>query len=328
MKPRVLITPTMLRRQPGPHTEILERSGLEVVYPGDHDDTAQRPVLLAALESVSAMIASTEPLTRDILAQSRLRVVARTGVGYDSVDVAAATDLNIAVTTTPGAVEHSAAELTIALLLGLTRDLVRRHHEVHTGQWSRRALPRLAGKTLGILGLGRIGKEVAKRAIGIGMTVIAYDPYPDTAFAAERNIRLCEFDELLSAADVVSLHLPSTPQTADIINAAALAKMKRGSILVNTSRGATVDEAALCDALRSGHLFGAALDVFKKEPLPADSPLLQLDNVLLCTHMGGLDERSLVDMSCMAAQCVADLYQGRWPDPCVVNRQIRNGWKW
>jgi len=118
------------------------------------------------------------------------------------------------------------------------------------------------------------------------------------------------------------------PETADIINADSLAKMKPGAVLINMSRGATVDEAALAAALRSGHLFGAGLDVFKQEPLPLDSPLLSLDNVVLCTHAGGLDEFSEVAMTSMAAQSIVDLYQGRWPAPCVVNRTLRDGWKW
>jgi phosphoglycerate dehydrogenase-like enzyme len=199
---------------------------------------------------------------------------------------------------------------------------------VRTGIWERRALPQLAGKTFGVVGLGRIGKAVAVRALGLQMKVIAYDPQPDREYAREQGIELRTFDDLLREADVVSLHLPALPETADIINAESLAKMKRGAILINMSRGATVDEAALYHSLRSGHLFGAGLDVFKQEPLPSDSPLLTLDNVVLCTHTGGLDEFSEVAMTSMAAQSIADLYQGRWPEKCVVNRALRDGWKW
>ena len=165
-------------------------------------------------------------------------------------------------------------------------------------------------------------------ARGLEMQVVAYDPQPDREFAQQHDIGLRSFDDLLRQADVVSLHLPSLPETADIINADSLAKMKRGAILINMSRGATVDETALYEALRQGRLFGAGLDVFKQEPLPLDSPLLKLDNVVLCTHTGGLDEFSEVAMTSVAAQSIVDLYQGRWPEKCVVNRTLRDGWKW
>ncbi len=326
--PRALVTPPMWNRRPGKYLEILEQAGFEVAYPPVDANLSDPAVLRQVLQGADALLASTEPLTRGILAQSRLRVVARTGVGYDSVDVAAATDLGIVVTITPGAVDVSAAEHTLALLLALTRGIVERDRQVRTGVWKRRALPQLAGKTFGVVGLGRIGRAVAVRALGLQMNVIAYDPQPDREFADRHDIGLRSFDELLRQADVVSLHLPSLPETADIINAESLAKMKHGAILINMSRGATVDEAALCEALRSGHLFGAGLDVFKQEPLPLDSPLLKLDNVVLCTHTGGLDEFSEVAMTSMAAQSIVDLYQGRWPEKCVVNRTLRDGWKW
>jgi D-3-phosphoglycerate dehydrogenase len=326
--PRVLVTPPMWNRRPGQYREILEQAGFEVLYPPADADLAQPAVLRQVLAGMDAVLASTEGLTRAILAESQLRVVARAGVGYDSVDVAAATELGIVVTITPGAVDVSAAEHTLALLLCLTRGMIERDRQVRTGVWARRALPQLAGKTLGIVGLGRIGKALAVRALGLQMNVIACDPQPDQEFARQHGIGWRSFDDLLREADVVSLHIPSLPETADLIDAQSLAKMKRGAILINMSRGATVDEAALCDAVRSGHLFGAGLDVFKQEPLPLDSPLLQLDNVVLCTHTGGLDEYSEVAMASIAAQAIADLYQGRWPDKCVVNRTLRAGWKW
>ena len=134
--------------------------------------------------------------------------------------------------------------------------------------------------------------------------------------------------ELLQAADVVSLHTTTTPETTNMINRQTLAQMKPGAVLVNTGRGALVDEEALCEALDRGHLFGAALDVFKTEPLPTDSPLLKYENVLLCTHMGGLDWDSQTAASNLAAQCIVDLYQGRWPEACVINRELRQRYKW
>jgi phosphoglycerate dehydrogenase-like enzyme len=314
--------------RPGPYKQTLEQAGFEIIYPPEGVKLTQKPLLQSLLVGIDAILASTEPLTREVLAASQLRVVARAGVGYDSVDVAAASDLGIVLTITPGAVEDSVAEQMIAMLLCLTRGLIPRERQVRTGVWVRRSMPRLAGKTMGVLGMGRTGKEIVTRAIGLKMLVLAYDPHPDIRFAEQYGVRLCSFDDLLREADVVTMHLPSTAETANVINAATLAKMKHGAILVNMSRGATVDEEALCDALRSGHLWGAALDVFKQEPLPLDSPLLKLDNVVLSPHVGGLDEVSEVAMTSIAAQCIVDLYQGRWPEKCIVNRQLQETWRW
>ena len=326
--PRALVTPPMIRGVPGPYFEHLQRHGFEVKWPPRGADTTRREVLAELLQGCQAMLASTEPLTREVLAASELRVVARMGVGYDSVDIAAATDLGIVVTITPGVLEDSVAEHTIALMLGVSRGIVARNQEVKTGVWTRQPMPRLAGKTLGLVGMGRIGRAVVPRAQGLAMKVIAHDPCADPEFAAAHNVRLCTLDELLSTADVVSLHAPCIPETENLIDAAALARMKPGAILLNTSRGGLVDEAALCEALASGKLLGAGLDVFRQEPLPVDHPLQQFDNVLLCTHMGGLDEESMEGMASSSARSVVELYEGRWPEGCVVNAAVRETWRW
>jgi phosphoglycerate dehydrogenase-like enzyme len=326
--PRVLVTPTILRNIPGDYSEILLQGGFEVVYPPEGFDTFPRENLLKVLDGIDAMLASTEPMTREVLAATKLRAIARMGVGYDSIDIAAATDLGIVVTITPGTLEESVAEHAIALMLGMTRGLVQRDREVRAGIWSRTPLPRMAGKVFGIVGLGRIGRAVVPKAQGMGMTVIAHDPFADQDFATRHGVTLMSLSELLESADVVSLHPPTTPETVNLINRQTLARMKSGAVLINTARGAVLDEDALCEALDRGHLLGAALDVFKTEPLPTTSPLLQYDNVLLCTHMGGLDCESQAAASSLAALCIVDLHQGRWPENCVVNRQLRDGWKW
>ncbi len=186
----------------------------------------------------------------------------------------------------------------------------------------------MAGKTFGIVGLGRIGRAVAVKAQALGMRTIAYDPFADAEAAKRSNVTLMPLDDLLKTADVVSLHTTTTPETTNLINGRTLALMKQGAILLNTGRGALVDEDALCEALDRGHLFGAGLDVFKTEPLPLESGLLKCDNVLLCTHMGGLDSESTVAMANLSAQCIADLYQGRWPEACVINRELTGRYKW
>lgn len=328
--PRVLVTPTVIKGQPGPYRDVLEAAGLEVVYPSEKlSESVPNPaLLLSQLEGVSAVLAGSELYNREVLEKARLKVIARMGVGYDAIDVAAASEFGTLVTIVPGTNHHSVAEMTLALLLGVFRGFPGRDQEVRSGVWKRQALPRLAGRTLGLVGLGRIGQAVVPRAIGLGLKVIAYDPMPNEAFAGLHGVRLCSLDELLAEADIVSLHLPCTAETANIINARTLTQMKQGAVLINTSRGGLVDEDALIEALAGRKLMAAGLDVFRTEPLPLNSPLLKLDNVLLAPHMGGLDHESLRDMGTMAAQCVADLYQGRWPEGCVVNPETRPAWKW
>jgi len=326
--PSVLVTPTILRNIPGPYSDRLRQGGFDIIYPPNGCDTMRRENLLPLLAKADAMIASVEKLTREVLAGTKLRAVARMGVGYDAIDVPAATDLGIAVTITPGTLEESVAEHTVAMMLGVSRGLVQRDREVRAGRWTRQPMPRMGGKIFGIVGLGRIGRSVAAKVQALGMRTVAFDPYADKAAAAKIGVTLMTLDELLQTADVVSLHTTTTPETTNMINRKTLALMKPGSILVNTGRGALVDEDALCEALDSGHLFGAGLDVFKTEPLPLESPLLKYGNVLLCTHMGGLDTESTAAMANLAAQCVVDLSQGRWPETCVVNKELRDRYRW
>jgi phosphoglycerate dehydrogenase-like enzyme len=326
--PRVLVTPNIIRNIPGPYSQTLLQGGFEIVYPPEGCDTMRLENLMPLLAGADAMLASVEKMSREVMAQTKLRAIARMGVGYDAIDVPAATELGIAVTITPGTLEQSVAEHTVAMLLGVSRALVQRDREVRAGKWSRAPMPRMAGKTFGIVGLGRIGRAVVPKIQGLGMKVIGFDPFADKQWAATAGVTLMSYEELLQNADVVSLHTTTTPETSNMINARTLGLMRRGSILINTGRGALVDEAALCEALDRGHLFGAGLDVFKTEPLPLESPLLKYENVLLCTHMGGLDAESTVAMANLAAQCIVDLHAGNWPDACVVNRELRDRYKW
>ena len=325
--PKILVTPIHLNQVPGPYRDILIAAGLEVVYPPQGVSLFEPRALVQHLQGIDGVLASVEPFTREVLAATKLRAIARHGVGYDAIDVQAATEHGVAVAITPGTNEESVAELAIALMLGVYRGFPWRDREVRTGGWNRRPLPRMAGRTLGLVGLGRIGKAVARRAVCLDLKVIAHDLFADAAFAAQQRIGLCSLDELLAASDIVSLHVPVTPATSKMINVRSLAAMKRGAVLINTARGGLVDEPALIAALQSGHLIGAGLDVFCVEPLPPDSPLTKFNNVLLSPHMAGIDVESQLAMSCMAAQCLADLCNGRWPEGCVVNDELRAGWK-
>ncbi len=218
----------------------------------------------------------------------KLRVIGRAGVGVDNIEVDAATRKGIAVMNTPGANAIAVAEQTLGMMLAMARHLCRANELMHAGKWEKKSLQgtELRGKMLGIVGLGRIGMEVAKRARAFAMEVIAHDPFVSPAVAKEQGIRMASLDDIYAAADYLTLHVGLTPQTTGMINAESLKKMKKGVRLVNCARGELVNEADLAQAIKHGHVAGAALDVFSEEP-PKNSPLLALDNVVLTPHIGG-----------------------------------------
>ena len=258
-------------------------------------------------------IVSTDPFDADVLSGSiDLRVIARVGVGIDSIDLAAATERGVVVTVTPGANEVTVAEHTIALMLSLVRRICEQHAAVRRGEWNRTGphVPgSLHGSTVGLVGYGRIGRLVAERLRAFGVRIVAADP---SVTASGAGVELVELPALLAASDIVSLHAPLERSTAGLIGADELLAMRPGAMLVNTARGGMVDEQALRDALRSGRLGGAALDVFAEEP-PGDHALLDLPNVVATAHVGGLSERSIDEMTHRATASVVDVLAGRRP---------------
>jgi glyoxylate reductase len=257
-----------------------------------------------------------------------LRVVSNFAVGFDNVDVAACTRRGIPVGNTPGVLTETTADLAFALLMAVARRVPEGYDYVRAGRWRTWGPMLLLGRdvhgaTLGIVGFGRIGREVARRAAGFGMRILYHDVHPATpedeaAFGVER----CDLDTLLAESDFVSLHLNLTPETYHLLDAAAFARMKRGAIVVNTSRGPVVDHDALADALRSGHLFGAGLDVTEPEPLPTDHPLLSLRNCLVVPHIASASEATRDRMAEMAARNLLAGVRGE-PLPNCVNPDVR-----
>ena len=313
----------------GPHLPILEQAGFEVSPRPVDADLFNADVIRQVISGSAAIIAGAEPYTREIIeATPTLRVIARSGVGFDAVDLEACDDHGIVVTTTPGVNHHAVAELAIALLMGVARGFPGLDQRVRTGNWVRQPTPRVMGTTLGLVGLGRIGKAVVPRAIGLGMKVLATEPFPDEEFCRQHDIELLPVEKLLSRADYVSLHNPLSAETQHYMNAERFAQMKPGAVLINTSRGGLVDERALCAALDSGHLRGAGLDVFEVEPLPLDSPLLTFPGVLLSGHVAGIDQEARHDTLVMAAETIVGLRDGRWPEECIQNLRGVEGWKW
>jgi D-3-phosphoglycerate dehydrogenase len=246
--------------------------------------------LEAALADADALVVrSAVQATDELMAHApKLRVIGRAGVGVDNIDAEAATRRGIVVMNTPGANAVAVAELTLGMMLALARKLPAANASMHAGKWEKKSLQgmELRGKTLGILGLGRIGLEVAKRAKSFGLEILGSDPFVSAAVARENGIKLVSLDELIAGSDYLTLHVGLTPQTTGVINAKTLAKTKKGVRIINCARGELIEDAALVEALKSGQVAGAALDVFSVEP-PIDSPYAALDNVILTPHIAG-----------------------------------------
>ncbi len=284
----------------------------EVVLHGTK--AASKEELIDRLRDAAAII-NIRSYTRfdaDLLAAlPRLRALSILGTGTDNVDLDAATQHGIVVSNTPGGGAVSVAELTLALMLAAARSVVQSDAQVRAGQWHHASSRELRGKTLGLVGLGLIGQEMASLGRGLGMKVIAWSRTRDEERARQSGVTLVDLPELLSSADFVSLHLRASPETKGIIGESQLALMKPTAILINTARGALVDEKALAEALQARRLAGAALDVFAQEPLPSDSPLRQLDNVVLSPHAGGVTQEASERLRAMAVENLITFFEGK-----------------
>lgn len=324
---RILIAPAQLAGLEAAFVSALRKAGFELVYPKRRAQMVDAE-LIEALGGVKAVVAGSEPYTRRVLdAHPQLRAIARAGVGYDAVDVVTATERGIAVSITPNTNQDAVAEHTFALILALAKDIVPQHLGTVAGQWPRKANLPLRGRTLGIAGLGRIGKAVAIRGQCFGMKLLAFEPFPDHAFFKQYDVELVSFDRLLSESDYLSLHMPATAESRGLINRTTLAKMKPTAFLINTARGALVNEADLVEALKSKRIAGAAIDVFEDEP-PGDHALFDLDNVVVTPHAAGVDLQSRDDMAMSAAQAIISLSRGEWPAEKVVNPEVRVKFRW
>lgn len=283
---RVLIGSRSFGRAFPEHLAELEKQGCDVV-PNPVGRALSEAELLAALPGVDAIITGTDELTAAaIAAGDRLKTIAKHGVGLETIDLEAARRHGIIVSFTPGTIMDSVADLTMALVLALARKIVPAHLSTKAGSWDPFFGMELRGATMGLVGLGQIGKAVCVRAQAFGMRVVAHDPYPDKQFASDHRVEFLALDELLSTCDIVSLHAPAEAVGGVLLGPERLSLMKPEALLVNTARGQLVDEAALAEMLADGRLAGAGIDAFVNEP-PVGSPLLALDNVVLTPHLGG-----------------------------------------
>ncbi|MDQ7840874.1 MAG: phosphoglycerate dehydrogenase [bacterium] len=318
--PKVLISAPGFGRTGDEAIGLLREAGCEII-PNPTDTTLTEEVLVGLVGDADAVIAGMELITERVLgAAPRLKIVARRGVGYETVDLDAATRRGVPVTITAGALTDAVADHTMALLLAVSRRIPSLDRSVKAGKWDRVPAVDVGGKTLGILGFGSIGRAVARRAAGFGMRLLAHDALPDEATAATFGVTLTDMDTLLAESDFVTIHVPLTPQTRGMIGEAALRRMKPGAYLINTSRGAVLDEAALVSALREGHLAGAGLDVFQDEPLRGLS-LAGLDQVVATPHVASHTAETLARMERSCAEAVLAALRGERPLH-VVNPQV------
>ncbi len=321
-KPRVQILSSSLRAGDEVDRRLREE-GLDPVYTppvGGRKPTEDQMIDL--LRGFDGAIVPSAPITaRVIEAADRLRVLSRTGVGYDGIDVKAATARGIMVTNGAGVNRHSVAELVFALMLCCARKLAENFSELRRGGWMRQLGTELAGKTLGIVGFGAIGKEVAQRADAFEMRILAYDLVRDLPSAEAHRVMFVSLERLLRESDFISLHIFLNEKNRHLINAERLALMKQTAFLINTSRGGVVDTQALCQVLREKRIAGAGLDVFEEEPLPVDSPLRELDNVYLSPHIGGATTDARRNGGIVAAENVICALKGERP-PCIVNPEV------
>jgi phosphoglycerate dehydrogenase-like enzyme len=299
---------------------MLERAGVDVVTPPGAAPWSES-VLVSLVGAIDAYIAGVEPVTARMLdAAPRLRIIARRGVGHDAIDVAAATARGIPVTITAGVLADAVADHTMALILAVARKIPVLDRAVKAGHWDRLMGIDLAGKTLGIVGFGAIGRAVARRAAGFGMRLLAHDIAPDHMGAAALSVTLCPLDELLTHSDVVTLHVSLGPDTRGFIGDAALRRMRPTAILINTSRGAVVDEAALGQALREGRLAGAGLDVFHEEPT-RNAALVAMEQVVATPHVASSTVETMGRMDRAAVEAVLTALRGERPGH-LVNPEV------
>jgi phosphoglycerate dehydrogenase-like enzyme len=310
---RLLVTPTSYGKNDSRLRTELEAQVGQVIYnpTGKPLTSAEVAALLPGMDGYIAGLDAIDASA--INAADRLKVIARYGVGFDNVDLDAARQKRIVVTNTPGANSVSVAELALGLMLALARQIPEAVDAVHQGKWPRYSGISLEGKTVGILGLGAIGKQLSRRLGGFDCRIVAFDTAPDVAFAREHRVELTTLDAVVAGADFLSLHLPLLPETRGMVNDAFLGKMKNGAFLINTSRGEVVDEGALLRALAGGQLRGAGLDAFAVEPPDPGNPLLALPQVIATPHLGAQTDGATSNMGWLAMRDCLAVLKGEQP---------------
>lgn len=316
---KILITPTSFQKPQNAQAKaLIETFADEIVY-SPHARPLEPDEILGLLNGVDGYIAGLDYITAEVIekAPASLKVISRYGIGVDRVDLDAARKKGICVTNTPGTNAIAVCELAFGLMLCLARAIPRLDNAVKNGEWPRNSGTELKGKTLGIIGLGAIGKNLAVRAKAFEMQVIAYDPYFDSEYAKQRDVVQKSLEEIFAQSDFISLHLPLTNDTRHIIDKKAIDSMKPGVFLINTARGGLIDEEAAAQALQSGKVGGIGLDVYEVEPV-TDSPLLGLENVVMTPHTGAHTNEAVAAMGIMAVQNIIAVLEGSGCNHIIV----------
>jgi D-3-phosphoglycerate dehydrogenase len=306
---KILITPRSLTQDGDPALELLTRQGFELVFstPGQTPPTAE---LIRLLPGCQGWLAGVEPIPANVLeAAVDLKVISRNGTGINNIDIAAAQRLNIKIMRAEGANARGVAELTLGVILGLIRSIPFSDARMKGGSWERRKGLELQGRTLGLIGCGRIGQLTAQLALAFGMDVLAYDALPDQRFAPATAFRFTTLEEVLANSDIISFHCPEQPAGRAILDRARLRRLKPGVFLVNTARASLIDETAVLEALHDGRIAGLALDVYDHEPPPA-TPLLSDDRVITTPHIGGYTSDSVSRATLAAVENLLEFFKG------------------
>src|SRR3989339_597602 len=254
----------------------------------------------------------TRATPKIIEAGKKLKIIGRAGVGVDNIDLPTATKNGVIVVNSPEGNTVAAAEHSFAMLLSMARSIPQAHSKLKKGEWDKKSFKgiEVLNKTLGVVGLGKIGRRVASYAIGMGMNVVVFDPYVTEEYAKSIGVELKTLEDLVKISDFITLHIPKTKETANLINAGMIAKMKKGVRIVNVARGGIINEQDLYDALKSGHVAAAALDVFEKEPTPSDNPLLTLDNIVVTPHLGASTVEAQVNVAVDVVEQIIEVLKG------------------
>jgi D-3-phosphoglycerate dehydrogenase len=320
---KVLVTARIFGHLSDTSFDIFRNSGFEVVQNPYRGKGLSENQLIEVIGGVHGLLTGVDQVTAKFMrAADQLKVISKFGTGVDNIDVKAATQNGIIVTNAPGMNSDAVADMAFSLMLAISRKVPFAFDQVKKGQWPLIVGTEIWRKTLGVIGLGQIGKRVAIRAGGFNMKVLANEIYPDEKFVQEHGIQLVPLNRMLQESDFVSIHVPFTSETKDLIKAAQLEMMRPTAYLINTARGGIVDEDALYDALQSGELAGAAFDVFKEEPLKK-KVLIQLDNFIATPHISPFTKEAIENMETLSAQNIIDVLEGRFP-PHIVNPEVLN----
>jgi D-3-phosphoglycerate dehydrogenase len=309
---KILITPRSFASISDKPIKMLTARGYEIQR-NNTDRPYKKEEMLNLIRDIDGIIIGIDELSAEIIERAdKLKVISKYGTGLDNIDINMATKKKIIVTNTPQANVDAVADLVFGLILGLARRVPEADQKTKSGKWEKIIGKSVWEKTLGVIGLGKIGKQVVKRARGFQMNILGFDLIKDKKFALRYSIKYVSFEKLLQKSDYITIHLPLNDATHHLIDDKELEKIKKDAFLINTSRGGIVNEQALYKALRNNQLKGAALDVYSNEP-PVESPLKELDNVIMTPHIGAYTEEAIENMGMQAAQNLIDVLEGRKP---------------